>query len=517
LAAVSINAIIQAGYRFLLGLTKKQLIEAIVRLRDEYTKARAQIKQLKGDIIKLKDENARLKQALKQQQIKAVNHTANKPSSKQAEWEAKGSQSEKHQDNDQRKNKKRTPKPRAGAGNHRKHRKPDRTETATVDQCDLCGKDLRDKPALKSTNERIIEDTAEPTEQTDAVKIIQEKKYCDDCKHVITAKSEQALPGADIGLNASVLICYLWVALCLPYPRIKDYLSTFFGLEISTSGLSKHVIRMAGLMTEVYESIGQDIQVGITLFADETGWRVRGRNWWLWVFGTEHSAYYTVDKTRGSEVVRRVLGEIFIGVLVVDGWSAYLSLICEQQTCMAHVFRKIRKFREAFPHLVDIAKFYVKLRRILRDGERLQANREAFGETVFQRRLKRLHERLEDLVNWPNPDEVLEQIIKKVKRQQPRILTFVEHSGVPTHNNYAEYLIRIGVLKRKISGGSVSADGAHAYAILLSIYTTCRLRGISFPRYLKASLQHHIKTGKPLSIEAYANQCHVDVELNKAA
>ncbi len=516
---MSIQAIIGAGYSFFLGLTKKQLIEVIMSLRDEYTQAQAQIKQLKGHIIKLEGENTRLKEALKQQQIKAVNQGANKPSSKQAEWEAKGNQPDQTDEDEKRnkKKKKRPRKPRAGAGNQVKHRKPDRTETAMVDECDLCGKDLRDKPALESANERIIEDIPDPEERTEVIKIIQEKKYCEDCQHVVTARSEQALPGADIGLNASVLICYLWVALCLPYTRIKDYLNTFFGLELSTAGMSSHVIRIGGLMTEVYEEIRQDIQVGITLFADETGWRVRGRNWWLWVFGTERSAYYTVDRTRGSEVVRRVLGEIFIGVLVVDGWSAYLSLICEQQTCMAHVFRKIRKFRDAFPHLVDIVKFYVKLRRILRDGEGLQGEREALGEVVFQRRLKRLKERLEALVNWPNPDEVLEQIIKKVKRQQPRMLTFVEHPGVPTHNNYAEYLIRIGVLKRKISGGSVSAEGAHAYAILLSIYTTCRLRGISFPRYLKASLQHHIKTGKPLSIEAYANQCHVNVELKKAA
>ncbi|MEJ2353397.1 MAG: IS66 family transposase [Anaerolineales bacterium] len=514
---MSLEAMIRAGYRFFLGLTKKKLIEVIVRLRDEYIQAQAEIDKLQGDIIKLKGENAQLKEALKQQQIQTVNNAANKPSSKQAEWEAKGSQRQQHQDNDQRKKKKRTPKPRTGAGNQRKPRQANRTETATVEQCDRCGKDLRDKPALNSTNERIIEDIPEPEEQPDVVKIIQEKKYCDDCKHVVTAKSERALPGADIGLSASVLICYLWVALCLPYTRIKEYLNTCFGLEISTAGLSSHVVRIAALMRKVHEEIRLDIQVGVTLFADETGWRVRGKNWWLWVFGTERSAYYTVDRTRGSDVVRRVLGEIFIGVLVVDGWSAYLSLICEQQTCMAHVFRKIRKFREAFPHLVDIAKFYVKLRRILRDGEQLQGDREALGEAVFQRRLKRLHKRLEDLVNWPNPDEVLEEIIKKVKRQQPRMLTFVEHPGVPTHNNYAEYLIRIGVLKRKISGGSVSAEGANAYAILLSIYTTCRLRGISFPRYLKASLQHHIKTGKPLSIEAYANQCHVDVALKKAA
>jgi hypothetical protein len=121
------------------------------------------------------------------------------------------------------------------------------------------------------------------------------------------------------------------------------------------------------------------------------------------------------------------------------------------------------------------------------------------------------------LVNWPNPDDVLEAIIKKGKRQQPRILTFVEHPGVPNHNNYAEYLIRIDVLKRKISGGSVSVEGAKADAILLYIYTTCRLRGISFPRYLEASLKYHIRTGKPLSIEAYSYRIHAQSDLKGAA
>ncbi|WP_231717220.1 IS66 family transposase [Desulfosarcina ovata] len=150
--------------------------------------------------------------------------------------------------------------------------------------------------------------------------------------------------------------------------------------------------------------------------------------------------------------------------------------------------RKVRKFRDAFPHLTEIVKFYLKFRRIIRDGERLQQNRDQLGALVFQRRLERLKKRLADLVLWSNPGPVLEEIIKKVKRQQPRILTFVEHPNVPFHNNYAEYLIRIGVLKRKISGGSVSAEGAESYAILLSIYVTCKLRGISFPKYLKASL-----------------------------
>ncbi|MCP4552575.1 MAG: IS66 family transposase, partial [Bacteroidetes bacterium] len=285
--------------------------------------------------------------------------------------------------------------------------------------------------------------------------------------------------------------------------KIKDYLNTFFNLTISTSGLSRHVIWVSGIMSDVYDEILNDIKIGATLYADETGWRIRGKPWWLWVFGTEDSAYFTVDKSRGSKVVRRVLGEIFIGVMVVDGWGAYLKITCEQQSCMAHLLRKIRKFRDGFPHLRSIVSFYLKLRRILRDGEKLQKNREKVGEKVFQRRLKLLKQRLDNILKWPNPNSILEEIIKKVKRQQPRILTFVEHPDVPCHNNYGEFLIRLGVLKRKISGGSVSPEGAEAYAILLSIYVTCKLRKISFPKYLKQALKHYIRTGKPMSLKDY--------------
>ena len=71
-------------------------------------------------------------------------------------------------------------------------------------------------------------------------------------------------------------------------------------------------------MKSVHAEILEDIQDGSTLFADETGWRIRAVRWWLWVFGTKRSAYFTMDKTRASSVVRRILGEIFLGVLFVD-------------------------------------------------------------------------------------------------------------------------------------------------------------------------------------------------------
>jgi len=502
---MNVKGTISASYTGLSKLSKNRLLRALQSLRDKYIKLEEKNNELEA-------ENERLKEELKKKKIKSVNKNANKPSSKQPEWDKKGVGND---GKEKKKGKGRGKKPRKGAGNRPKNVEPDRTEKATVDRCFLCDKDLIGQDPLESSNERIIEDIPDIVERPEVIEVEQEKKYCPDCKEVITAKSELALPKADMGLNSTILICYLWVALCLPFTKIKDYLKTFFGKNISTSGLSQHVIRVSKIMKAVYDEILGDINNAVTLHADETGWRVRGKNWWLWVFGTQDSAYFTVDKSRGSSVVRRVLGEIFLGLLVVDGWNAYLQLICEQQSCMAHLLRKIRKFRDAFPRLSSIVKFYVKLRRIIRDGERLQADREKLGEKVFQRRLKRLEKRLDDLLNWPNPNDILQEVIKKVRRQ-PRMLTFVEHPGAPCHNNYGEFLIRIGVLKRKISGGSVSAEGANAYAILLTIYVTCRLRGISFPKYMKEALRHYIRTGKPMSLNTYST-FFVDCKQSKKA
>ena len=306
---MNIKNILSSTYAALSRLSKNKLLRAIQSLREKYIELEEKNKELKA-------ENEKLLERFKDQKIKSVNKDANKPSSKQPEWDKKGVGN----DGKEKKRKGRGKKPRKGAGNRPKNFEPDRTEKATVDCCSLCGKDLTGQDPLESSNVRIIEDIPDIVERPEVIKVVQEKKYCDDCKEVITAKSKLALPKADIGLNSTILICYLWVALCLPFTNIKDYLKTFFGKDISTSGLSRHVIRVSKIMKAVYDEILENINNAVTLHADETGWRVRGKNWWLWVFGTQDSAYFIVDKSRGSKVVRRVLGEIFLGLLVVDGW-----------------------------------------------------------------------------------------------------------------------------------------------------------------------------------------------------
>ncbi len=487
------------------------IVKAQVRHKPTKPKRGKELKEERPEgHLTLEEENARLKAELEKIKIKEVNKNANKPSSKQPEWEPKGVGNYPKGGKQARGKKK-----RKGSGNKRKTKKPTIKVEATLESCTNCGNDLSSQAPLKESNTRIIEDISEISEP-EVIEIEQEKKYCSNCRQVVTAKTELALPGADIGLNATALICYLWVSMCLPFTRLRKYLQDFFGFEISTSGLSKHVIRVSGILEEVYNEILEDVQSGNILFADETGWRIRGRNWWLWVFGTSRSAYFVIDKSRGGDVVRRILGEVFLGVMVVDGWGAYLSIISEQQSCMAHLLRKIRKFYKSFPELKDIAAFYVKFRRIIKDGERLQALRKEFGEEKFYRRFARLEIRLEELLRWPNPDNVLQGVINKVRRQQSRTLTFVCYPEVPCHNNFAEYLIRTGVLKRKISGGSKSKEGAKAYAIFLSIHTTCKLRKVSFLSFLKESLKRDIRTGRPLLLKEFEEYTKAEI-LKKVA
>jgi hypothetical protein len=154
---------------------------------------------------------------------------------------------------------------------------------------------------------------------------------------------------------------------------------------------------------------------------------------------------------------------VFFGILIVDGWHAYTKIVCDRQTCMAHLF--------------------------IRDGENLQAARDGLSELVFQRRLKALEQRLDALLKWNNPNDTLKEVIKKVRRHKQHILTFIKHEGAPHHNSYGEYIIKEGGgVERKMSGGSMSAERARAYACIQSTAMTCPLRGISFHRFLKSSL-----------------------------
>jgi transposase len=470
-------------------LPKSQLLQLLLWTREQLVEERHGHQAAEARLQETLAQQARERQQARQREI---NRTVNQPSSKKPEWD-KGEPA--------RRKRRRKRRGRPGAGNRAKP-EPDVRHENPLLECPGCGTDLSDRPVLQ-TPSRIVEDIAPPPAKTVVSQEVQQRKWCPRCQRIVSSQSQRALPKSDIGLHASVLIAYLWVVLSVSLPGIVAYLRTFFRLAMSTAGVSRMMIRIGTILEPVHEEIRLDLKEGAMIFADETGWRIRGVLWWLWIFANPRSAYYWPDRQRGSPVVEKILGTVFSGVLITDAWCAYQDILCIKQTCMSHIFRKVRKFRDAYPQYWSLLSFYRRLRRIVEDGERLKKRRHELGAEAFQRRVGLLEERLEALLAWQNPNAVLKTVIDKVRRQKDYILTFVRFEGVPKTNNFGEYIIKRGILKRKVSGGSTSAQGAMAYARMQSVAMTCHLRGLSFRDYLLQCLKHYIKTGNALLLAEY--------------
>lgn len=65
---------------------------------------------------------------------------------------------------------------------------------------------------------------------------------------------------------------------------------------------------------------------------------------------------------------------------------------------------------------------------------------------------------------------------------------FLEHPEVAPDNNLAERSLRLGVTKRKVSGGSRSMTGFAHTASLLTVIQSCRAQGRSILEFFRQTL-----------------------------
>jgi hypothetical protein len=69
------------------------------------------------------------------------------------------------------------------------------------------------------------------------------------------------------------------------------------------------------------------------------------------------------------------------------------------------------------------------------------------------------------------------------------VFTFLRKPGIAWHNNLAENRVRQGVLYRKTSGRRRSWSGARILERLMSVYRTCRSRGLNFVEVVRDALR----------------------------
>ena len=78
----------------------------------------------------------------------------------------------------------------------------------------------------------------------------------------------------------------------------------------------------------------------------------------------------------------------------------------------------------------------------------------------------------------------LDALLARLARRKAELLRVLERPEIPLHTNASENDLRAWVTKRKISGGTMSADGRMARDVMLGLSKTCRKLGLSFFTYL---------------------------------
>jgi transposase len=326
--------------------------------------------------------------------------------------------------------------------------------------------------------------------------------HCQSCQQRVQGRHAQqtsdalGAAGVQIGPHAIGLGIEMKHGLGVSYGKAARVLSTLSDLTINRSTLVRADERVAEKLTPTYQQLVLRLRASEVVYGDETGWRINGDNAWLWVFTNDALSVYVIDPTRAHEVVERVLGQDFAGVLSCDCFLAYDPLPYAQNKCAAHLLRRCAEVSESTSGRA--VRFSQQVARLLRAGITLKSRWDRLSVHGYAVACGRLEAALDRLLarNYSNPDNA--RLAKLLRKQRTRLFTFLYIQAVDPTNNQAEREIRPAVIIRKTNGCNRSPVGARTHSIVTSVLRTCHKQGRDFIAFIAEMLRHPDSIAPPL-------------------
>lgn len=275
----------------------------------------------------------------------------------------------------------------------------------------------------------------------------------------------------------------------------QEITKTIFGIDVSLGSVCKLHEEVSQSVEQSCEEVRWTLPRQEVLNADETGWRTHGESRWVWVLMTPTVAFFHIAASRGSKVLKELLGDVFSGTLCSDMYSAYKAFHKgNRQFCWAHIIRGIKGVKHACrsPDAVHFSKW------MLTETGRMFALWHAFKQGHLERKTlvlqsvpirARMHKCLQQYVQSSDYD--VKKASKSLLRHWEDLFTFLEVEGVEPTNNMAERALRPAVQWRKICFGNQSKEGEVLTARLLTVTRTCALQKRNAFDFLVRSVAAH--------------------------
>ncbi len=370
----------------------------------------------------------------------------------------------------------------------------------TQEVCPKCGTPLGE-PVKGTEQKRTVTDI--PLPGHDIYDVIYPRYWCSECKKLVRGEASWLPPNQQFGPAVACWIAYQRM-LGLSIEKVQSSLFETYGLVMGEATILKLEKWVADTLQEDYEKLHDEIVKSSAVNADETGFRIGGTNGWLWVFTSTIGSYYKVAPTRGHEVPEETL-EGFEGVLGRDAWKPYDVVKCAgHQLDLLHVNRWLE--RAEIKHRIEprslltskpakltkrgrspgqVIDFVDGIRSILKRAIEYTDKDPPLSMEERENACREFQEEMKTFLDKKWTDEDAIRISKELRKRLDMLFTFMDHEGVPWHNNDAERAIRQGVLHRKISGSRRTWTRAEVFEVILSTYETAKKRGERFIEMVK--------------------------------
>jgi transposase len=333
--------------------------------------------------------------------------------------------------------------------------------------------------------------------QRDTVGDPRRRRECPDCGTITVAPLPDEFV-SQFGPQLTALIAYLTVVCRLPRQVVQRLLAGALQIPISLGSTQNTWEEASAAAAAPYDELQQALPQQLVVNGDETGHRTNGAKRWLWTFVAPTFIFYTIATSRGADVLRRLLGETFGGVLGSDRLPAYLTYGADRrQLCWSHFTRNLLSAQELAKTRSGkrFCREALRLQRqLFRLWHRFRGDPHTRGAPLTRGQLidrvrpieKRFFALAERHVNAADAD--VSNLARALFVHHPHFFTFIHEEGVEPTNNSAERALRTAVQWRKIMFGNRSAEGELAVARLMTITRTCQMQQINVLAYLTAAI-----------------------------
>ena len=256
----------------------------------------------------------------------------------------------------------------------------------------------------------------------------------------------------------------------------------FFGVRVSGREILMIKSLPARYYGPTYQQMLKAVLAGNLLHIDETGVKAPSGNGYVWVFADLENVVYLYRPNRAGDFLREMLKD-FRGVLVSDFYAAHDALDCPRQQCLTHLIRDMNQELLANP-------FDEELRSVTRPfGTLLRAVVKAVDEHGLRRRDLRKHAREVEayfvhLSGQVFRSEAAQALQARRLKCRGKLVTFLADDGVPWNNDNAGNAVKRFAYYREVAPGPLHGEGLGHYLVLLSLYQSCRYKGVNFLRFL---------------------------------